>query len=217
LPSYGAERRPIAQMTLAEAVDNYTRLVGELKFDDILEDTPSGAEHRRVAGEAYAGESVKAWRPVGIHLGYGYPWSSVIAAEAGSYPQIDLHGYVPSTEPGFRAPHAWLADGSSTLDLFGSGFVLLRIGPDAPDVSGLVAAAEAAGMPLSVRDIDGEAVHDVYDRRLVLVRPDGHIAWRGNTEPADAGMVIDHVRGFAGGTAGGESISASTDREEIHS
>jgi hypothetical protein len=34
-----------------------------------------------------------------------------------------------------------------------------------------------------------------YERRLVLVRPDGHVAWRADAEPADAHAIIDRVRG----------------------
>ena len=43
--------------------------------------------------------------------------------------------------------------------------------------------------------IDEPDVLAAYERRLVLVRPDGHVAWRADTEPADAGALIDVVRG----------------------
>ena len=49
-------------------------------------------------------------------------------------------------------------------------------------------------MPLKVADITDSAIAQLYERRLVLVRPDGHVAWRG-TEIADAPAVIDRVRG----------------------
>jgi hypothetical protein len=35
----------------------------------------------------------------------------------------------------------------------------------------------------------------LYARRLVLVRPDGHVAWRSDEMPSDPVAVIDHVRG----------------------
>jgi hypothetical protein len=41
------------------------------------------------------------------------------------------------------------------------------------------------------------ALGRLYERRLVLVRPDGHVAWRSDTLPADAGQLIDTVRGAA--------------------
>jgi hypothetical protein len=36
---------------------------------------------------------------------------------------------------------------------------------------------------------------DLYEAPLALVRPDQHVAWRGELAPADAGGLIDHVRG----------------------
>ncbi len=50
-------------------------------------------------------------------------------------------------------------------------------------------------MPLQVVDLDAPEVLDAYQRRLVLVRPDGHVAWRADAEPQDARAVIDVVRG----------------------
>jgi hypothetical protein len=88
-----------------------------------------------------------------------------------------------------------LPDGRSTLDLFGRGFVLLRLGADAPGGGRIAQAAAQAGVPLDVVALDLPAVTDLYQRRLVLVRPDGHVAWRADTEPADAGELIDLVRG----------------------
>lgn len=35
----------------------------------------------------------------------------------------------------------------------------------------------------------------IYQRRMVLVRPDGHVAWRGDADPGDAGAVLDRARG----------------------
>jgi hypothetical protein len=81
------------------------------------------------------------------------------------------------------------------LDLFGRGFVLLRLRPDAPEGARLRAAASAAGMLLEVVDLDLPEVAAAYESHLVLVRPDGHVAWRADAEPADARAVIDVVRG----------------------
>ena len=89
----------------------------------------------------------------------------------------------------------WLADGRSTLDLYGRGFVLLRLGHDAPSGAGLERAAAAAGVPLAIVALDAPELLAAYQRRLVLVRPDGHVAWRADAEPDDAGAVIDCVRG----------------------
>jgi hypothetical protein len=50
-------------------------------------------------------------------------------------------------------------------------------------------------MPLAVTRLDDPAVLEAYERPLVLVRPDGHVAWRGAAAPADSAALIDRVRG----------------------
>ena len=92
---------------------------------------------------------------------------------------------MPTARPGHRAPHAWLSDGRSTLDLFGHGFAVLRFGtPDIADDE-LERAATRIGAPLQIIDIDQPEIAELYERRLVMVRPDGHVAWRGDSVPAD--------------------------------
>jgi hypothetical protein len=91
--------------------------------------------------------------------------------------------YRPTTRPGVRAPHAWLADGRSTLDLFGRGYVLLSfVKDDTPQR--FADAARDARVPLTLHTLDEPAVAALYEKRHVLVRPDGHVAWRGDTLPA---------------------------------
>src|ERR1051326_6055068 len=95
--------------------------------------------------------------------------------------------YVPTARPGARAPHVFLADGRSTLDLFRRSFALLRLGADAPDVSAFEDAARRSGMPVEVVTVREPRAAALYARKLVLVRPDGHVAWRGDEVPADPG------------------------------
>jgi hypothetical protein len=124
-----------------------------------------------------------------------YEGSPVIVADGTPQPPDDVTRYRQTSRPGSRAPHVWLADGRSTLDLFGRTFVLLRFGSRPADVEGLVGAARKRGVPLEVVDIDDAKAAEVYERRLVLVRPDGQTAWRGDGAPADALNLIDVVRG----------------------
>jgi hypothetical protein len=88
-----------------------------------------------------------------------------------------------------------MSDGRSTLDLFGRGFVLLRFGDSAPDSTAMNAAFERRGVPLAVATIADAGICALYERRLVLVRPDGHVAWRGDIMPDDALALVDCVRG----------------------
>jgi len=110
-------------------------------------------------------------------------------------PPLDHGLYVPSTWPGVRAPHVWLRDGRSTLDLFGKGFTLLVLSSQGIDGSAFTDAARQAGLPLDIVSLDELQVREVYERPLVLVRPDGHVAWRGDAVPANAPEIIDQVRG----------------------
>jgi hypothetical protein len=136
---------------------------------------------------------MKSWQPTGVHLGYIYHPSPIVAPDGTPKPVDDTVGYVPTTFPGARAPHAWLAAGRSTLDLFGDAFVLLAFADVA--TGALERAAAAVGLPLTVRRIASPAVAALYGRRLVLVRPDGHVAWRGDNIPEHPEDLIDIVRG----------------------
>ena len=64
-------------------------------------------------------------------------------------------------------------------------------------ISGLKAAFAARGVPVTAVRIDDRAIAALYERPLVLVRPDGHVAWRGTTTPDDPLAVVDRVRGAA--------------------
>ena len=72
---------------------------------------------------------------------------------------------------------------------------MLRLGPEPPDPSALARAAAQRKMPLEVVTLREPEVLQRYERRFVLVRPDGHVAWRGDKIPADVEALLDRVRG----------------------
>ena len=78
----------------------------------------------------------------------------------------------------------------------GPEFTLLRFDPSV-EVAPLEAAARRRGVPLTVLDVDGAAARGLYGHRLVLSRPDQHVAWRGDALPSDPVALIDRVRGAA--------------------
>ena len=194
LDSYEAERRPIAAGSIDEASGNYRRLRKPPSGPDIAADSPAG-EAQRTETRAFilANQSNREWETEGMQLGFRYQNSPIIVADGTPEPSFDVADYLPTTWPGARAPHAWLADGRSTLDLFGKGYVLLRLGSDAPPAAPFLAAA--AGLPLRTETITDPAIARLYQRKLVLVRPDGHVAWRGNTLPDDPRAILSHIRG----------------------
>jgi hypothetical protein len=88
-----------------------------------------------------------------------------------------------------------MADGRSTLDLFGRGWVLLRTTGASAEDARLLEAARALGLPLVIEDLAEPAIRELYAAPRVLVRPDGHVAWRGPAVPADAAALLDTARG----------------------
>ncbi len=83
--------------------------------------------------------------------------------------------YQPTTAPGARLPSTFLRDGSALYDHLGPWFTLLRFG-DA-DPSPLI---DSAPVPLETVIVDEASLASIYEAKLVLVRPDTHVAWRGN-------------------------------------
>jgi hypothetical protein len=196
LSSYDAERRPIGTRNVNLAAEFYLE---HGKFGDsyaaIEEHSAAGAQVRQRVGAALVREVGRMFRTTGLQLGYRYE-DSPICVPDGTPPYADNpEDFAPSARPGSRAPHVWLEDGRSILDLFGHGFVLLRLGPGAPDVSAFEAAATECRVPLKTIAVTESEAERLYERPLVLVRPDGHVAWRANQVPPNARAVIDKVRG----------------------
>jgi len=191
LDSYDAERRPIGARAVAEATANFRNLQ-QLPTHDWIDDEGPVADARRAElGRKYYAATRAEWESWGVQFGYSYDPSPLCIGDGTPAQPDDPIVYVPSARPGGRAPHGWVAPGRSTLDLFGHGFTLLDFGGDpAP----LETAAAARGVPLTIGRIDDPALAALYERKLCLVRPDGHVAWRGDTA-ADAAEIIDRVRG----------------------
>jgi hypothetical protein len=216
LDSYTPEQRQVALRNAAASTHNF-HLWTELKAlcGPILDETPEGEAVRREVGSRMKKGLRIEWECLGVQLGYRYD-DSPICIPDGTPPVPDpISEVVQTAKPGARAPHVWLSDGRSTLDLFGRGFVLLRLGDSPPDVFAFERAAAERNVPLRVESITDAAVAEAYEAKLVLVRPDGHSAWRSDAPPRDAGEVIDIVRGAK--TAGGSerATAGASEREEV--
>jgi 2-polyprenyl-6-methoxyphenol hydroxylase-like FAD-dependent oxidoreductase len=200
LRSYEIERRPIAVRNVTEASSNLGRMLStrqRLPPPEIFDAGAAGDAARVDYGRWFTETMRHEWFTIGVHLGYRYDGSPIIAPDGTPAPPLPTSNYVQTARPGARAPHVWLPDGRSTLDLFGRGFVLLRLERDAPSGERIAAAAAQASVPLDAIVLDVAKVRELYQRRLVLVRPDGHVAWRADEEPVDARALIELVRGAA--------------------
>jgi hypothetical protein len=80
----------------------------------------------------------------------------------------------------------WLDDGSAVQDRVGYelGFTLLRFS-DSHDATGLSKAFASLGAPFNVLDLRDRRARELYGRDLILLRPDLHVAWRGERVPDD--------------------------------
>ncbi len=198
LDSYETERKPVAARNVKTAAENLARMLETRKRKPppaIFEPGPAGDAARKAYGDWYTAQMWHEWYTIGIHTGYRYDSSPIVVGDGTEPPPWSPSEYVQTSHAGCRAPHAWLKDGRSTLDLFGKGFVLLRLGANPPDAAPLLEAAKSRGLPMNAIAIDEPAVTAVYEKKLVLVRPDGHVAWRGDALPADPLALVDRIRG----------------------
>ena len=198
LDSYTTERKPIAMINVNEAAEMRASFDQQTPFSAKLgEDTDEGKKLREKARAAIFRTRAKEFQydSAGIELGYRYEDSPICVPDGTPAPALDHGLYVPSTWPGSRAPHVWLKDGRSTLDLFGKGFTLLVLSSKITDTAAFTLAAQKVGLPLEIVSLDVPEVRETYERPLVLVRPDGHVAWRGEAIPANAAAIVDRVRG----------------------
>ncbi|MDB5850709.1 MAG: hypothetical protein JWP29_4461 [Rhodoferax sp.] len=196
--SYGDERRPVGLRNCAAS-----RRHNEVRMHNAQFYTPAlfgqgqaGAGTRREAGEQIAALGNAENESWGIELGYVYAASAVVAHEPGTQWTDDPLHYRPSTLPGARLPSAFLPDGSNLFDHLGPWFTLLVTG--SADTAALTGAAKARGLPLKVLHLEAPELAPVYQAALVLVRPDHHVAWRGEAlaGPAQAKALFDLVLGW---------------------
>jgi 2-polyprenyl-6-methoxyphenol hydroxylase-like FAD-dependent oxidoreductase len=140
-----------------------------------------------------------------IELGHVYGSLAIIAEQDSGAIHADPHD--TDGQPGTRAPHLWLTRAGksiSTLDLFGTGFVLLA----APAGEAWCAAAMAAarrfpGLSLvayvigspDLKNPSGEfaQVYGLAPGGAALVRPDGFVAWRAKDMVEDPQRRLEQV------------------------
>ena len=145
-----------------------------------------------IDGTSITASLLREWQRLSLHLALSYEvkpdWTELPANQVMLYRQ--------SAIPGARAPHLWVDDNTSTLDWFGRGMVLVDTGNDPGSRDAFMRAAQAAGVPASVQVSDDADLRALYAAPLTLVRPDGHVAWRGRAiSGAKAVEILERVRG----------------------
>ncbi|RZT08841.1 2-polyprenyl-6-methoxyphenol hydroxylase [Duganella sp. CF402] len=197
IASYAAERRPVHQRVMDEAVANHAVLGKQLTQEGSEDDGPLGVRMRAQIGAVIREAKAREFNTLGVVLGCHYHGSPIVTQEEGAAPAAEVATVTPSACPGSLAPHAWLDDGSSLYDGFGPGYTLLATaGWNAADLHQAQRDAREVGLPLTVCQPDSPALAELYQARLALIRPDQHVAWRGNTWPHDGKALLRHVCGW---------------------
>jgi putative polyketide hydroxylase len=185
LDTYDTERRAAAQFTVDHALARIRN--PELHFDHLQLDSPTFRAARERLGVAH---------PLVVHLGYRYA-SSAIVSPRPNLPSLEDLARTLDGAPGSRLPHAWITrDGAacSTLDLVRGRFTLLA-GPRATRTCTAASTAAARrGLPLDLhQDLDAVWLRSVEldDDGAILVRPDGFIAWRHESEATTSVSMDD--------------------------
>jgi 2-polyprenyl-6-methoxyphenol hydroxylase-like FAD-dependent oxidoreductase len=196
LEAYEAERLPITEQVSRHAMDIALGAIGQRRSvpASIEDASEEGDRIRRRFGQQVYDLNVQQFCCGGLNFGYFYDASPVLAYDGDAAPTYSLYDFKQSSVPGCRTPHVWLASGQSLYDALGPEFTLLRLDPQI-DVAPLLAAAAQRGMPIVVLDVDAPDAAAIYGRRLVLSRPDQHVAWRGDALPEDPLALVDLVRG----------------------
>ena len=194
LTTYETERRPIG-IRNTQSSRKLASDVATIEVPEALEqDTEEGVRARAELGRHLSGFT-EEFASLGIQLGARYDASPLIVADGTNPPPDSAVDYVPSACPGGRAPHVWLDDGASIHDRFGKWFTLLKFGMADTNTASFGAAASAQNVPLDIIDISEQAARDLYQCGFALIRPDHHVAWRGDALPADAAALIRQVSG----------------------
>jgi 2-polyprenyl-6-methoxyphenol hydroxylase-like FAD-dependent oxidoreductase len=196
LDSYEVERRQVGARNLraSEYAARGTATWREASNSSINDDTDAGRAVRARVRELADIHQRKGHEMLGIECGYRYLDSPIVC-----YGDVRDDGfsysYEPRFEPGYRLPHAWLADGSSLHDHLGSGFTLLKLGSQNLDTRDLEEAFSRNGVPLKVVEAKEDRLRETYGNNLFVLRPDLHIAWSSTVPPVDADALVSSLAG----------------------
>ncbi|MER8069301.1 FAD-dependent monooxygenase [Streptomyces sp. NPDC094034] len=181
LDTYEAERRPVAFSNARWSQENAER------FDDVWRSIVSGAP----AGDATARQRGHL-AALERDLGFRYPHGALV----GEGPETtDADAFTAAV--GRRAPHLWVDDGErrmSSLEIFEGGWTLLYGADGALWSDAARGAGRSLRLPLRAYrapgprfGVDQERFDRLYGLRpgaALLIRPDGHLAWRAPADPA---------------------------------
>ena len=194
LGSYQSERRPVAERNVKYSGEHMQHLVNiwtwvrEAPMGTVLDTQSEEGLRLREKIRKSVRENDAENKSTGVELDYRFEHSRIVCWEpkSSSSPDWDPRRYHPTTRPGHRAPHVLLQDGkTSVLDLYGSEYSLVDFSRDGEQAKAILAEAKSINFPLAHVHLPDEVhARGVWERDLVLVRPDGYVAWRSGEEEA---------------------------------
>jgi 2-polyprenyl-6-methoxyphenol hydroxylase-like FAD-dependent oxidoreductase len=198
--TYQTERRGVAQRITSQSLQNSINV--QMIFAAAIRGGDGG-----LGAEQIVAESRRYGNHLGVEFGAAYE-SRAVVPDGTQVPAVadGYSDYAPSATPGARAPHVWLGGSEaklSTLDLFGTAFTLLAAPGGAAWCTAAAEVERELGVPIDRYCIGGPGLRDlgaftaaygIGEDGAVLVRPDGHVAWRGARGPGAGGVLRDAVR-----------------------
>lgn len=200
LDTYDQERRPVAWRNIRFS----NKILDAWMSDDagkqlegaLTSDSVEAESIRRAIGARFVAGTHSEWATLGAALGYRYEGSRICIPDGTPPTEDDVEDYIPTARPGSRAPHAWIGPDHSLLDHFKNSYTLLCFKENATSHL-LIEEAWRSHVPIKLLEVTDSQAAKIYEASLVLVRPDGHVAWRGDivksTEAAHE--IVATIRG----------------------
>jgi 2-polyprenyl-6-methoxyphenol hydroxylase-like FAD-dependent oxidoreductase len=196
LEGYELERRPVGRRNIEAsgwATDGAT-LYREISRNYVESDDEAGRVAKERLVSSFQNDHGRMHGMVGVETCYSYAGSTLVAHEPGNNAAWEISRIEPHGRPGIRIPHMWLKDGSPLQDALGPDYTLLDLTGGA-DVSAFEEAFREGAVPLQVVRMDEPLLRDFYNGSLFLIRPDLHIAWRGDAVPKDVPALVNLATG----------------------
>lgn len=194
LDSYEAERRPVS-IRNTNAAKTIADVMASVDIPaNVADDSEPGARSRKKLSEDLLQMAAREFNTSGVQLGVRYDQSWLTLDDGSPSTPDTPNAYIPTSRPGARAPHTPVRSRGTILDRFGPHFTLLVMKDHAETETQFEAAFQAIGCPFKISKIRDRKVAELYEAPFVLVRPDGHVAWRGQSG-AQATLIARTVTG----------------------
>ena len=198
LQAHERERHPITEqvskLAMGKALE-YMERAGRRAIPKAIEKRHIvGRILRKRIGKRLYGINAPQFACEGLNFGYYYDNSPIIQYDGAAAPSYDMGSHTPSSVPGCRMPHFWIDRDTSLYDALGSDYTLVSFDA-AIAADALVEAAQRRGFPLTVLNCEVPDESEWLQTKLILVRPDRHVAWRDDALPDDADRLLDVLTG----------------------